>query len=162
MKFKVKVGKKDISLETLKKEFDTVLKKNDLKSTKQRDAILEAIYTYNDHFIPEALHQKVQESFPELKVGIATIYRTLQLLESEHIVTSISFGTNGKKYEFGKKEHHDHMICNRCGKLIEFCDDIIEKRQDEIAEEIGFKITSHSMQIYGICKECQKKEKVDK
>ncbi len=150
---------KEPSFEKLQNEFLEILKKNSLKMTKQREAILKTIFAYKGHFIPETLHLEVQKSFPRLKVGIATIYRTLQLLESEQIVTSISFGTNGKKYEYGKKDHHDHMICNGCGKLIEFCDDIIEKQQEEIAKKIGFKIKSHSMQIYGICKECQEKSK---
>ena len=100
----------------------------------------------------------MQERFPELKVGIATIYRTLTLMEEAGIVTSISFGTEGKRYEYGKKEHHDHMVCDRCGKLIEFVDDVIEERQEAIAAAAGFKITGHSMQIHGVCADCRKNE----
>ncbi|MCV6607147.1 MAG: transcriptional repressor [Campylobacterales bacterium] len=140
-------------------KFQEILKENSLKMTKQREIILQTIYEYEGHFIPEGLHKKVQESYPELKVGIATIYRTLQLLESENIVTSISFGANGKKYEYGGKDHHDHMICNKCGRLIEFCDDTIEKQQEKIAKKARFKIVNHSMQIYGICQECQENKK---
>ena len=137
-------------------DFRAILKRNTLKITRQRDAILETIFTAKEHFTPEKLNQMVAHNFPHLKVGIATIYRTLLLLESEGIVTSISFGANGKKYEYGKKEHHDHMICDECGKLIEFYDDTIEQKQIDVAAKYNFKIRSHSMQIHGTCKECQK------
>jgi Fur family ferric uptake transcriptional regulator len=144
-----------MTYKNLQLEFREILKNNSLKMTKQREIILEVIFSYRGHFIPETLHIEVQKKYPDLKIGIATIYRTLQLLESEQIVTSISFGANGKKYEYGRKDHHDHMVCNSCGVLIEFYDDIIEKQQERIAKKSGFKIKSHSMQIYGICKKCQ-------
>ena len=70
------------------------------------------------------------------------------------MVTSLSFGAQGKKYELGAKEHHDHMICTQCGNITEFVDEDIEKRQDLIAKELGFKISDHSMQIYGTCSKC--------
>jgi len=143
--------------DALIKDFQDLLKANGLKITKQRDAILETIFTTKKHFTPEELNRGVAEKFPHLKVGIATIYRTLLLLENKGIVTSISFGANGKKYEYGKKAHHDHMICNDCGKLIEFYDETIENQQIKIAEKNNFKIRTHSMQIYGICEKCQKK-----
>lgn len=149
-----------------KKEFDElivdfkeILKKNSLKITKQREAILEAVFLCDCHFTPESLHQDVSKTFPEYKIGIATIYRSLQLLEVEGLVTSISFGVNGKKYEYGRKEHHDHMVCNSCGKLIEFHNETIENKQEEIAKEYGFKIEDHTMQIFGTCKECQEEER---
>ena len=78
-------------------------------------------------------------------------------LEESDMVTSLSFGAQGKKYELGAKDHHDHMICTECGDIMEFVDDEIEKRQELIAKEFGFKINDHSMQIYGICKNCQNK-----
>ena len=74
------------------------------------------------------------------------------------MVTSISFGSQGKKFELATKPHHDHMICRRCGAIIEFEDATIEKRQANIAKEHGFKLTGHMMQLYGVCKECIAKE----
>jgi len=71
------------------------------------------------------------------------------------MVTSLSFGAQGKKYELGAKDHHDHMICTKCGEITEFVDDVIEDQQHKIAEKFGFKMQDHSMQIYGICKKCQ-------
>lgn len=142
----------------LLEEFKALLRSNGLKITKQREAILATIFTSNGHFTPETLHRKVAKDFQELKTGIATVYRTLVLLESERIVTSISFGVNGKKYEYGRKEHHDHMICDKCGKIIEFLSKLVEEEQVRVAKKAGFKIRDHSMQIYGSCKECQEKQ----
>ncbi|MGE4295219.1 MAG: Fur family transcriptional regulator [Campylobacterales bacterium] len=147
------------SYEDLLERFKHLLKLSGLKYTQQREAILRTIYESEGHFTPEMLHQQVQQLFSDQKIGIATIYRTLSLLESEHIVTSISFGVSGKKYEFGMKQHHDHMICDKCGKMIEFVDETIEKRQAAIAKNHNFIITGHTLQIHGICEECQKEKK---
>lgn len=146
---------KTIKYEQLLKDFKALLKKNALKFTIQREVILETLYNSDEHLTPESLHHLIQENFPDLKTGIATVYRTLALLEESQMVTSLSFGAQGKKYELGAKEHHDHMICTKCGAITEFVDEEIESRQDSIAKALGFKIMDHSMQIYGLCKGCQ-------
>ncbi len=151
-------SEKTVEYEELLRDFRQLLKRNGLKFTIQREVILETLYNSDEHLTPEALHKLIQRRHPNLKTGIATIYRTLGLLESEEIVTSLSFGAQGKKYELGAKEHHDHMICTECGSITEFVDEAIEKRQHAIAEELGFLMKDHSMQIYGICSECQKKQ----
>lgn len=147
----------NVEYEELLENFKELLKKNNLKFTIQREVILETLYNSCQHLTPEALHHLIQKKHPDLKTGIATIYRTLALLEDSSMVTSLSFGAQGKKYELGAKDHHDHMICTSCGKIIEFVDEDIEKKQQKIADSIGFKISDHSMQIYGICKDCQNK-----
>jgi Fur family ferric uptake transcriptional regulator len=144
-----------VEYEILLARFKELLKKNGYKYTIQREVILETLYKSDEHLTPEALHQLIKEKFPDLKTGIATVYRTLSLLEDSDMVTSLSFGSQGKKYELGAKEHHDHMICTQCGDITEFVDEDIEKRQHLIAKEFGFKMQDHSMQIYGICKNCQ-------
>ena len=146
---------KTIEYENLLEEFKVLLKKNGLKYTIQREVILNTLYNSNEHLTPESLHHLIQDSIPELKTGIATVYRTLSLLEDSNLVTSLSFGAQGKKYELGAKDHHDHMICTECGDITEFVDDSIEKRQHEIADTLGFEMSDHSMQIYGTCKNCQ-------
>ena len=146
---------KTIQYEQLLTDFKNLLKDNALKFTIQREVILETLYKSDEHLTPESLHHLLQNNFPDLKIGIATVYRTLALLEESQMVTSLSFGAQGKKYELGAKEHHDHMICTSCGDITEFVDEEIEKRQDAIAAKLGFKISDHSMQIYGICKNCQ-------
>ncbi|MBD3824180.1 MAG: transcriptional repressor [Epsilonproteobacteria bacterium] len=150
---------KTVEYDQLLSDFKALLKKNNLKFTVQREVILETLYNSDEHLTPEALHQLIQKSFPELNTGIATVYRTLSLLEDSNIVTSLSFGAQGKKYELGAKEHHDHIICTECGAIHEFVDEQIELRQHRIARELGFKMIDHSMQIYGICGQCQDKNK---
>ena len=144
-----------VEYEELLNDFKILLKKNNLKFTIQREVILETLYNSDEHLTPESLHQLIQKKYPDLNTGIATIYRTLALLEGSSVVTSLSFGAQGKKYELGAKHHHDHLICTECGNITEFVDEEIEKRQHEITKELGFKMSDHSMQIYGICKDCQ-------
>ncbi|WP_297440453.1 Fur family transcriptional regulator [Sulfurimonas sp.] len=149
---------KTVKYEELLNDFKQLLKKNNFKFTIQREVILETLYNSDEHLTPEALHNLIQSKYPDLKTGIATVYRTLSLLEESNIVTSLSFGAQGKKYELGAKEHHDHLICTECGQITEFVDSEIEKRQHAITEKLNFKMLDHSMQIYGICKECQEKK----
>ena len=146
-----------VEYEQLLNDFKILLKKNSLKFTIQREVILETLYNSTEHLTPESLHHLIQDKFPDLKTGIATVYRTLSLLEDSKMVTSLSFGAHGKKYELGVKHHHDHLICTECGSITEFVDEQIEQRQRFIADELGFKMKDHSMQIYGICKLCQNK-----
>ena len=144
-----------VEFETLLEEFKGLLKKNGEKFTIQREVILETLYNSDEHLTPEALHQLIQKQHPELKTGIATVYRTLSRLEDSEMVTSLSFGAQGKKYELGAKDHHDHMICTECGNITEFVDEAIEERQHKIADKFGFDMKDHSMQIYGVCQNCQ-------
>ncbi|NOX14852.1 MAG: transcriptional repressor [Epsilonproteobacteria bacterium] len=149
----------NIEYDHLLLEFKNVLKENLLKFTKQREVILQTLYNFPEHFSPEELHFLIKKNHPKINIGIATIYRALNLLETSELVTSLSFGKAGKKYELANKPHHDHLICKNCGKIIEFEDKKIEKRQENIAIQNGFKLTGHVMQLYGICFNCQKNKK---
>lgn len=148
----------NVEYDALLDKFKSILRDNGLKYTKQREVLLTTLYNNDGHFTPENLYLHIKEQYPELNVGIATVYRTLNLLEDANMVTSISFGAQGKKFELATKPHHDHMICKLCSKIVEFEDQAIEKRQSAIAKEHGFVLTSHMMQLYGICKECSKRK----
>ncbi|MBP3676130.1 MAG: transcriptional repressor [Campylobacter sp.] len=148
----------NIEYDALLERFKRVLRDNGLKYTKQREVLLQTLYNNSEHFTPEQLYLYIKERHPGLNVGIATVYRSLNLLEESGMVTSISFGAQGKKFELANKPHHDHMICRQCGVIVEFEDQIIEKRQLAIAKEHGFKLTGHIMQLYGVCSECNKQK----
>lgn len=148
-----------IEYNKLLSDFKQLLKANGLKFTIQREVILEMLYNSDEHLTPEGLHHLIQQKHPELNTGIATVYRTLSLLEDSDMVTSLSFGAQGKKYELGAKDHHDHIICTQCGNITEFVDEEIELRQKKITDALGFVMKEHSMQIYGTCKNCQEKSK---
>ncbi len=136
-------------------EFRIILKSNKLKFTSQREAILQTLYTHPQHFTSENLYLLVKKNYAKLNIGIATVYRTLSLLEENGLVSSISLGTQGKKFEIANKPHHDHLICEGCGEIIEFENPKIEQLQEEVAKENGFLLTNHLMQLYGLCQKCQ-------
>ncbi len=148
----------NLSYEELLEAFKALLKQNSLKFTSQREIILQTLYQNPHHFTPEDLYLLIKENHPDLTIGITTVYRTLNLLEENSLVTSLSFGINGKKFELSNKPHHDHLICQKCGKIIEFHDPKIEQLQEKIAKIHDFKLTHHLMQLYGICKKCQESE----
>jgi Fur family ferric uptake transcriptional regulator len=148
----------NLEYNSLLASFKELLKNNGLKFTKQREVVLKTLYEKNDHFTPEDLYIYLKGNYPELNIGIATVYRTLNLLEESHMATSISFGVAGKKFELANKPHHDHMICKRCGLIIEFQNDKIEQLQLDIAKAHRFHITSHLMQLRGLCEECSKED----
>ncbi len=139
----------------LLEKFQTLLKENSLKFTKQRELVLKFLYEHDGHFTPEDIYTLLKEQYPNINIGIATVYRTLSLLESSEIASSISFGVQGKKYELGLKKHHDHLICTKCGAIIEFFDETIEERQKAIAKKYNFLMTDHTMKIIGLCENCQ-------
>lgn len=145
-----------IPYQELLDEFKIILKHNKLKFTSQREIILYTLYNNPQHFTSEDLYLLIKQAHPELSIGIATVYRTLTLLEDNGIVSSILLGIQGKKYEIANKPHHDHIICESCNKIVEFENDEIEALQEAIVKENGFKLTNHVMQLYGICAECQK------
>jgi Fur family transcriptional regulator, ferric uptake regulator len=136
-------------------ELKKIVKQKGLKYTEQREVVLSVLLDAQDHLTAEEVYNEIKKEHPESNIGIATVYRALSFLEEVDLITSIAFGTDGKKYESNAKSHHDHLICTNCGKIIEFIDDEIEKRQDKIAKKNKFKITSHSMQLYGTCETCQ-------
>ena len=144
-----------IAYPLLLEKFQALLKENSLKFTKQRELVLKFLYENDGHFTPEDIYTSLKELYPDVNIGIATVYRTLTLLETSQIASSISFGVQGKKYELGLKKHHDHLICTKCGAIIEFFDETIEKKQEEIAKKFNFQMTDHTMKIFGLCKKCQ-------
>ena len=144
-----------IAYPLLLEKFQALLKENSLKFTKQRELVLKFLYENDGHFTPEDIYTSLKELYPDVNIGIATVYRTLTLLETSQIASSISFGVQGKKYELGLKKHHDHLICTKCGAIIEFFDETIEKKQEEIAKKFNFQMTDHTMKIFGLCEKCQ-------
>ena len=137
-------------------ELRKIVKQKGLKYTEQREIVLSILLDAQDHLTAEEVYNEIKKEHPDSNIGIATVYRALSFLEEVDLITSIAFGTDGKKYESNAKSHHDHLICTSCGKIVEFLDDEIEKRQDRIAKKNKFKITSHSMQLYGTCETCSK------
>ena len=127
---------------------NTELKKAGLKATLPRIRILEALESsdHNRHLSAEEIYKQLINSGED--VGLATIYRVLTQFESAGIVIRHNFEEGHAVYEITPDDHHDHMVCLETGNVIEFHDEIIEKRQDEIAAEKGYQIVDHSMVLY--------------
>ncbi len=126
-----------------------------LRRTTQRDLIMEIFLRTEEHLTIEDLHWLVHKTDPS--VGHTTVYRTLKLLTEAGLAREVRFGDNKTYYEHHyNHEHHDHMICTECGKVIEFFSAEIESMQDKAAESFGFRPTHHSLRLWGICAECQK------
>lgn len=131
------------------------LRKVGLKVTLPRVKILQILESSeNKHMSAEDIYKALIEG--DHDVGLATVYRVLTQFESAGLVMRHHFEGGHSVFELTSTDHHDHMVCNQCGKVEEFFDIIIETQQDKIAEKYGFKITDHSMYLYGICSDCQK------
>ncbi len=144
-----------MSNEKLIEKLKEIIKAKGLKYTKQREVIFETLLNSDKHLNAEDLYNIVSEKYPDEKIGIATVYRALSFLEESQLISSISLDKDGKKFESTSKEHHDHIICTKCNKIIEFVDNDIEKKQEEVADKYNFKLLNHTMYLYGICKDCQ-------
>jgi len=130
------------------------LREAGLKATVPRVKILEIMERSKvRHFSAEDIYKALLDEGEE--VGIATIYRVLTQFESAGLVTRHHFEGGISVFELDHGEHHDHILCIKCGKVEEFVDNVIEQRQKTIAAEAGFSMTDHSLNIYGICNECQ-------
>ena len=131
------------------------LKKAGLKATVPRLKILEILESRQDqHMRAEDVYKALLESNED--IGLATVYRVLTQFEQAGLVARHHFEGGHSVFELDQGEHHDHMLCVKCGRVEEFVDDIIEERQKAIAAKVGYKITDHSLYIYGVCPACQK------
>jgi Fur family ferric uptake transcriptional regulator len=140
---------------TKKKTFREFITQKGLKSTRQRDIILDAFLSSERHMSIEDLYLKLRAKHPN--IGYATVYRTLKLFAESGIAREIQFGDGQTRYEHVEEgEHHDHLVCTRCGAIAEFENETIEKLQDEVAKSHDFIIETHKLELYGICAKCRK------
>ena len=149
--------KKDltISYDAFMLKFKETMKSLGLNNSVQREYVLKILFNSESHLSADALLNEVKKEY-EVTMGIATVYRILNLLEELHIVSGISIdGNESKVYELNLVSHHDHMVCTNCKKIVEFFDAELERLQENVAVENGFTLQSHNMLLYGICKECQ-------
>jgi len=141
--------------ETSIEDVQRLIKAKGLKSTRQRSLIIDTFLAAPGHVSVEELWSKVRSA--DAKVSVATVYRTMKLLADSGLAEARNFGDGQTRYEASMgKHHHDHLICTNCGTIIEFENDRIEQLQDVIAKRHGFKVTSHKMELYGLCKNCQR------
>ena len=131
------------------------IQKRGLKRTAQRDLILDIFLRTEEHLSSEDLYRLVQKDDPS--IGQTTVYRTLKLLTEAGLAREVRFGDGRTHYEHNyKHQHHDHMICSECGRIIEFFSAELEAIQDAMAAKHRFEVTQHLLRIIGVCAECRR------
>lgn len=136
------------------------LRAGEYKLTPRREHILRVILENKDkHLSAEEIYNLVKQKAPD--VGLATVYRTLELFLDFDIIHSIDFGDGRKRYEFGEQQgerhHHHHLICTRCGKILEVNEDLLEDLEFRVTQAYEFTIVDHQLKFFGYCKDCAKK-----
>jgi Fur family transcriptional regulator, ferric uptake regulator len=128
----------------------TNLRRAGLKTTQPRIKILEILET------TEVRHMTAEDVFrclleDDTEIGLATVYRVLTQFESAGLVIRHNFEGGSSVFELNDESHHDHMVCLECGRVFEFFDNVIEERQKQIADKLGFTVEDHSLHLYGVC-----------
>ncbi|MFQ6093597.1 MAG: Fur family transcriptional regulator [bacterium] len=136
------------------RRFEEYLRSQGLKFTPQRRLILEKAFATHSHFEADDLLVAFRRGGN--RISRATIYRTLPLLVKSGLIREVLFGENHAHYEhIWGHEHHDHLVCLKCGRIIEFCDRAIENLQDKVCAEHSFEAQSHKFEISGYCSQCR-------
>ncbi len=140
------------------KVFQEFLAEKNLRMTYQRKTILDVFLKTKTHVSPEDLYNLVKKK--DSSIGQATVYRTLKLLSEAGLASEVDFGDGVMRYEhkYGQS-HHDHLVCEVCGKKVEVFDPLIEELQEKLAKKHGFVLTNHKMYLYGICNKCKRSQK---
>jgi len=130
-----------------------------LHASKTRDAVVEIFLKTKDHIDLQSLFERARQAHPG--VGFATVYRTMKLLEEAGIAHTRHFGTTKETlYEVAAgRSHHDHLICEQCGRIVEFVSPEVERIQDRIASRHGFTLSRHAHELYGVCPDCRPRGK---
>ncbi len=129
------------------------LAKHHLKLTRQREHILNA-FLRTEHVTAEQMYRQLSKKDPH--IGLATIYRTLNLFCEAGLAQARHFGSQTQYDNISHKGHHDHLICTGCGKIVEFENCDIERLQEEVARRNGFTIQTHKLELYGLCAACRR------
>ena len=143
---------KNPSLERLRQNLDDYMSKKGLRSTEQRKLIVATFFETEAHATIEELLARVREIDP--RVGYATVYRTMKMLSEGGMANELHFGDGATRYEITDDDtHHDHLICEECGLIIEFEEPLIEELQERIALQHGFALSHHKHELYGHCQD---------
>ncbi len=140
-------------VESLRTRLRDHVVRNKLKSSTRRELILETLATIGRHVTAEELLRDVRVRDP--RIGAATVYRTLRVLQDSGIVAERHFEGGASRFELLGDDHHDHLICTVCGTIVEFEDDVIELEQKRVAVAYGYELLMHRHELYGICAKCR-------
>ncbi len=142
-------------MNSIKKYYKNYLQSNKIRFSAQRDKILNLFLNMKRHLSIAQIYALVRKKYPN--IGYATVYRAMNLICQAGIAEKIDFGDGISRFEhkYGQ-EHHDHLVCIKCGKFIEVMDEKIEKLQRDLAKAHKFTLKKHKMQLFGYCSNCEK------
>jgi Fur family transcriptional regulator, ferric uptake regulator len=136
---------------------DAYMDEHGLRATEQRRIIIDTFMVSEPHVSIDELLAQVRKK--DGRIGYATVYRTLKMLAESGVAHERHFDDGFARYELANtRRHHDHLICTRCGKIVEFEEPEIEKLQLVVAEQHGFSVTHHRHELYGLCADCRTHE----
>ena len=139
----------------ISREITEIIRSLGLKVTKQRFAILHTLLKRGNHFSAKVIFEDLKkENSENLEIGFATVYRFLRDLAKSGYITEIRIGGLPARYEWANQQHHDHLTCLNCHAIYEFENKSIERLQQQVALNFGFKLTDHLMELYGVCSRC--------
>ena len=145
-----------VQIKKAEKIFRDYLKQKQLKYTAERRTILKKLFSIHDHFEADELYLKLRQK-SDYRISRATVYRTLPLLEESGLIRKVAFVDKHAQYENAyAQKHHEHLICIKCGKIIDFYRKSLEDALDDIARENEFEPVAHKLEITGYCKDCKK------
>ena len=138
--------------------FRQYLKNRGMLHSKQREQILDVFLKAEKHPTVNDIYELVRKKNP--KIGLATVYRTMEVIYDAGLARKIGFGDGIKHYEHKyKHQHHHHLVCLKCGKVIEVTSNRLEETQRQLAKKHDFTITRATMRLFGICRQCKRKKK---
>ncbi|MFV0422398.1 Fur family transcriptional regulator [Oleidesulfovibrio sp.] len=136
--------------------FQDFIAEKRMKWTQQREAVVHALWTTEEHVTCEELAARLATQ--GRRIGLATVYRNLRLLVDAGLAREFHSGGASTRYErYVEDDHHDHLICERCGTTVEFLDETLEQLQEQLAVKHDFRLTGHKMYLYGLCPDCRPK-----
>ena len=136
------------------KKITTILRQHGYKLTPQRRGVIRAIASSQDHLTPAAIYEKVHQDHP--KIGLVTIYRTLEILTKLGLICEVHVGGSCRSYLMRRPSgHHHHLVCSDCGKVIDFADCDLNELEQRLSRETGFKMERHLLEFLGCCPACQ-------
>jgi len=143
-----------LKMRTVEREIVATLRRNGYKLTPQRRVVIRTIASSQDHLTPARIYEKVHQYHPN--IGLVTIYRTLDMLAKLELVCELHAGGSCHSYTISSLEHHHHLICSNCGKVVDFAGYDLGELEQRLSLETGFEIEDHLLEFIGLCQACQK------
>jgi len=140
------------------KYFENFIKQNGMRLTRQREAIVNLFLAKEGHLCIDELYYTLRKKYP--RIGYTTVYRTLNLLKKAEMALEVNFIGKRKRFEHKYQHpHHVHLVCQTCGRVVEFIDSDLEEKQKLLCRKHNFKSENQTMKIFGTCRACQRKGK---